>query len=107
MSKAGRSVRAISSTRIWRQSGSINEVAGDSTVRSHRPTGPAFGRPEDRLHPVPISAMDPGLRRDDANSSGTPYSAGQAEGPKLGGTLTYVIAADAPPSFDASNGTTA
>src|SRR5215813_847971 len=57
MSKAGRSVRAISSTRIWRQSGSINEVAGDSTVRSHRPTGPAFGRPEDRLHPVPISVI--------------------------------------------------
>jgi hypothetical protein len=24
-----------------------------------------------------------------------------AEAPKLGGTLTYVIAADAPPSFDA------
>src|SRR5215469_13215593 len=84
MSKAGRSVRAISSTRIWRQSGSINEVAGDSTVRSHRPTGPAFGRPEDRLHPVPISAMDSGLRRDDANGSGTPYSAGQGRGTEVG-----------------------
>ena len=33
---------------------------------SHRPTGPASGRPEDRLQPVPISEMGSGLRGDDA-----------------------------------------
>ena len=29
---------------------------------SHRPTRPASGRPEDRLRPVPMAAIDPGLR---------------------------------------------
>ena len=32
---------------------------------SHRPPGPGFGRPEDRLQPVPISAMGPGFLGDD------------------------------------------
>jgi hypothetical protein len=43
-------------------------VAGSTltpTTLSHRPTGPAFGRPEDRLPPVPMADMDPGLRRED------------------------------------------
>jgi hypothetical protein len=31
-------------------------------ILSHRPTGPAFGRPEDRLQPVPMAEMDPGFR---------------------------------------------
>jgi len=32
---------------------------------SYRPTGPAYGRPEDRLQPVSRAALGPGLRRDD------------------------------------------
>ena len=32
---------------------------------SYRSTGPAYGRPEDRLRPVSRAAMGPGLRRDD------------------------------------------
>jgi hypothetical protein len=36
-----------------------------SKTLSHQPTGPAFGRPEDRFRPVPIAEIDPGLRRED------------------------------------------
>ena len=36
-----------------------------SKIPSHRPTGPALGRPEDKLRPVPMAEMDPGLRRED------------------------------------------
>jgi hypothetical protein len=32
---------------------------------SHRPKGPDFGRPEDRLRPVPIAEMGPGVRQED------------------------------------------
>ena len=35
-------------------------------ILPHWPTGPAFGRPEDRLRPVPMAEMGPGLRREDA-----------------------------------------
>jgi len=35
-----------------------------------------------------------------------PFAAPAAETPKSGGTLTYVIPADAPPSFDAHRETT-
>jgi len=31
-------------------------------LSSHRLTGPAFGRPEDKLRPVSMSEVDPGLR---------------------------------------------
>jgi hypothetical protein len=31
-------------------------------ILSYRPTGTAFGRPEDRLQPVPMAEMDPGFR---------------------------------------------
>jgi hypothetical protein len=34
-------------------------------ILSHRPTGPAFGRPEDRLRPVPMAEMGPGFRGED------------------------------------------
>jgi hypothetical protein len=33
-----------------------------SKILSHRPPGPAFGRPEDRLRPVPMAEQGPGLR---------------------------------------------
>jgi hypothetical protein len=33
-----------------------------ATTLSHRPTGPANGAPEDRLRPVPMADIDPGLR---------------------------------------------
>jgi|HubBroStandDraft_6_1064221.scaffolds.fasta_scaffold243721_4 hypothetical protein len=40
-----------------------------SKILSHRPTGPAFGRPEDRLRPVPMAKLGPGLRREDKEGS--------------------------------------
>ena len=36
-----------------------------SKIPSHRPTGPALGRSEDKLRPVPMAHMGPGLRRED------------------------------------------
>ena len=38
--------------------------ADDAATASHRPPGPAFGRPEDGLRPVPMADMGPGLRRE-------------------------------------------
>jgi hypothetical protein len=40
-----------------------------SKILSHRPTGPAFGRPENRLRPVPMAKLGPGLRREDKEGS--------------------------------------
>src|SRR6516162_56302 len=80
-SKDGRSVPVTTSIRIWRLFGWINEVAANSSAPSDRSTGPAFGRPVDRLRPVSISIMDPGplfpangrFRRDDPTAcSGFP-----------------------------------
>ena len=39
-----------------------------SKILSHRPTGPRVARPEDRLRPVPMAEVDPGLRREDEES---------------------------------------
>jgi RimJ/RimL family protein N-acetyltransferase len=43
-----------------------------SKIRPHRPPGPAFGRPEDRLRPVPMAELGPGLRREDKEGSIAP-----------------------------------
>ena len=43
----------------------ILPTANYAAFPSHRPTGPAVGRPEDGLQPVPIAEMGPGLRRED------------------------------------------
>jgi len=34
-------------------------------ILPHRPPGPAIGRPEDRLWPVPVVELGPGFRRED------------------------------------------
>ena len=70
MSKAGRSARAITSTRIWRLYGSTNKTQFSRDYRCRR------------------------------GSSRRLRCVGTDEEPKHGGTLTYMIPADAPPSFD-------
>src|SRR5712692_1953821 len=84
MSKAGRSARAITSTRIWQRSGSIikrpttkNEDGGEKPMDLQRPL--AAGLAAALSFALPASAE---------------------ETPKRGGTLTYLVPADAPPSFD-------
>src|SRR5215471_15028396 len=93
MSKAGRSVRAISSTRIWRQSGSINEVAGDSMfghtgLRVRPLAGPRTGSIR-----CPFQLWIPAFALMTLMVAALPTLPARAEAPKLGGTLTYVIAA--------------
>ena len=54
-------------------------------ILSHRPTGSAYGRPEDRFRPVPMSGIDPGLRACDENQ-GLPGSEPQdSPSPRLRG----------------------
>src|SRR5438552_954413 len=53
-------VKKLGKTRCW-----IEPIAHPPGASSHRPTGPASGRHEDGLRPVPMAAMGPGLRRDD------------------------------------------
>src|SRR5712671_3677989 len=76
MSKAGRSGRAITSIRIWRRSGSTNRGSeGAVEIRS---------------------AMAAALLS--AALFAGPAAAGET--PRYGGTLNFMIPADAPPSFD-------
>src|ERR1700730_16690370 len=76
MSKAGRSGRAITSIRIWRRSGSTNRCSeGAVEIRSAM----AAALLSAALFAVPAAA---------------------AETPRYGGTLNFMIPADAPPSFD-------
>src|SRR6266481_1445188 len=76
MSKAGRSGRAITSIRIWRRSGSTNRRSeGAVEIRSAM----AAALLSAALFAVPAAA---------------------AETPRYGGTLNFMIPADAPPSFD-------
>jgi hypothetical protein len=45
-----------------------------SKILSHRPTGPRVARPEDRLRPVPMAELGPGLRREDKEGDRTDSS---------------------------------
>src|SRR2546428_10438414 len=83
MSKGGRSAPAISSTRTWRRSGWTSNEAEDPDVR------------------LRLAGMLAALV---ATSVAAPATAGET--PKRGGTLTYMIPADAPPSFDGHRETT-
>src|SRR3954453_8937853 len=102
-SRAGRSARAITSTRIWRRCGSTSKG----------------GRKDKKSNEVPASLRLPGERagqsrpnRGKRMASVTRLCAAglsaalmlahaeAAETPKSGGTLTFLIPADAPPSFD-------
>src|SRR5436305_14358998 len=85
MSKAGRSVRATSSTRIWRQSGWTSKIDArqKNDVEREDSMGPAA-----RLAAAGLIAA--------LSFAGT----AAAETPKRGGILTYMIPADAPPRFD-------
>src|SRR5437764_15198233 len=85
MSKASRSRRRISSTRTWRGSGSTNNP---------RCNEPDVEREE--LMRFVLRSLAAGLI---AMAMAMPASA--EETPKRGGILTYMIPADAPPSFDA------
>ena len=40
-------------------------VSAGTNNLPHLPPGPAFGRREDRLRPVPMADIDPGVRRED------------------------------------------
>src|SRR5216683_4388898 len=87
-SRAGRSARATTSTRIWEPSGSTNnKTRGGRTDPRRREE-----RMETGLRLCAIAAAM-------SLAAGAPGAA--AEVPKRGGILTYMIAADAPPSFDA------
>src|SRR5439155_3139087 len=88
-SKAGRSARAIISIRIWERSGSISNSGAlrHCWDRSDGEEVMAFG--------VRIGVVAAFL----TVAAAMPTMA--TEPPKRGGTLTYMIAADAPPSFDA------
>src|SRR5712671_2976888 len=74
MSRGGRSARATTSTRIWRRCGAISRL--DEMVALKRAISAAL---------IGIAIL------------ATPAP---AETPKYGGSLTYMIPADGPPSFD-------
>src|SRR5216683_7776815 len=91
MSRAGRSARAITSTRIWGRCGSTNR---------NRRRQPA----RDRRMIANLGTTMPFALRFAAGLFGglaLAMPAAAEETPKRGGILTYVIPADAPPSFDA------
>src|SRR5260221_4210878 len=88
MSKAGRSARAISSTRIWRRSGSTSKAPGQDKNDAEWEEDMEFGARFAAAGLIAALAF-----------AATPPAAEDV--PKRGGTLTYLIPADAPPIFDA------
>jgi len=45
----------------------VRTIKFTRSAPSYRPTGPRCARPEDKLRPVSMIQMDPGLRRGDEN----------------------------------------
>src|SRR5207245_1149181 len=85
--RAGRSARATTSTRIWRRSGSTSKSPAGGAARNEREAAMETG----------ACACSVGIMA--ALLVAASPAAGEVA--KRGGVLTYVIAADAPPSFDA------
>src|SRR6266581_8104307 len=90
-SRAGRSAQAITSTRTWPRCGSTNsrqrrQPAEDPQIAANREGTMEFAL---RFAAGLVAALAVAM------------AAAGEETPKRGGTLTYVIPADAPPSFDA------
>src|SRR5216683_1975354 len=86
-SRAGRSARAITSTRIWQRCGSTNRGRRRQPARDRRMIA-NLGTTM-RFAAGLFAAL------------GVALPAAAEETPKHGGILTYMIPADAPPSFDA------
>src|SRR5947209_4639237 len=92
MSKAGRSARVTTSTRTWQRCGSTNN-------KHHERVASLGG--------IAVEAKSTTLAASlGALLIGGAFPASSDETPKTGGTLNYVIPADAPPSFDAHRETT-
>src|SRR5947207_8330949 len=87
MSKAGRSAQVTSSIRTWRPSGWTSRV--DDKQKNDAEREDSMGSAARLAAAGLIAAL---------SLAGT--AAPAAETPKRGGTLTYTIPADAPPSFD-------
>src|SRR6266851_5440783 len=90
-SRAGRSAQAITSTRTWPRCGSTNsrqrrQPAEDAQIAANREETMEFAL---RFAAGLFAAL------------AVAVPAAAEEEPKHGGTLTYVIPADSPPSFDA------
>src|SRR5207302_2700297 len=89
-SKAGRSARAITSTRIWGRCGSTNSRRRRQPARDRR----MIANRETTLQFAPRFAA--GL----CAALALAMPAAAEETPKRGGILTYMIPADGPASFD-------